>query len=38
MTSRERCRDLISLPEAIRGGASTIVSWVAQTFLQLVLL
>jgi hypothetical protein len=30
--------DLISLPEAIRGGASTIVSWVAQTFLQLVLL
>jgi hypothetical protein len=30
--------DLISLPEAIRGGAATIVSWVAQTFLQLVLL
>jgi hypothetical protein len=30
--------DLISLPEAIRGGASAIVSWVAQTFLQLVLL
>jgi hypothetical protein len=30
--------DLISLPEAIRGGTSTIVSWVAQTFLQLVLL
>lgn len=30
--------DLISLPEAIRGGASTLVSWVAQTFLQLVLL
>jgi hypothetical protein len=30
--------DLISLPEAIRGGASSIVSWVAQTFLQLVLL
>ena len=30
--------DLISLPEAIRGGVSTIVSWVAQTFLQLVLL
>jgi hypothetical protein len=30
--------DLISLPDAIRGGASTIVSWVAQTFLQLVLL
>jgi hypothetical protein len=30
--------DLISLPDAIRGGAPTIVSWVAQTFLQLVLL
>lgn len=30
--------DLISLPAAIRGGASEIVSWVAQTFLQLVLL
>jgi hypothetical protein len=30
--------DLISLPEAIRAGASAIVSWVAQTFLQLVLL
>jgi len=30
--------DLISLPDAIRGGRSTIVSWVAQTFLQLVLL
>ena len=30
--------DLISLPEAIRSGASAIVSWVAQTFLQLVLL
>ncbi|ACU70831.1 hypothetical protein Caci_1911 [Catenulispora acidiphila DSM 44928] len=30
--------DLISLPAAIRGGASTIVAWVAQTFLQLVLL
>jgi len=30
--------DLLSLPEAIRGGVSTIVSWVAQTFLQLVLL
>jgi hypothetical protein len=30
--------DLISLPAAIRGGASTVVSWVAQTFLQLVLL
>jgi hypothetical protein len=30
--------DMISLPDAIRGGASSIVSWVAQTFLQLVLL
>ena len=30
--------DLISLPDAIRGGPSTVVSWVAQTFLQLVLL
>ena len=30
--------DLISLPEAIRGGLATLVSWVAQTFLQLVLL
>jgi len=30
--------DLISLPAAIRGDASAIVSWVAQTFLQLVLL
>ena len=30
--------DLISLPAAIKGGASTLVAWVAQTFLQLVLL
>jgi len=30
--------DLISLPAAIRAGTSAIVSWVAQTFLQLVLL
>jgi hypothetical protein len=30
--------DLISLPDAVRGGAAAIVSWVAQTFLQLVLL
>lgn len=29
---------LISLPEAIRGGTATTVSWIAQTFLQLVLL
>jgi hypothetical protein len=30
--------DLISLPDAIRDGPSAIVTWVAQTFLQLVLL
>ena len=30
--------DLLSLPVEIRGGTATIVSWVAQTFLQLVLL
>jgi hypothetical protein len=30
--------DLISLPEAIRAGTAAFVSWVAQTFLQLVLL
>ena len=29
---------LISLPDAIKGGKATIISWVAQTFLQLVLL
>jgi len=29
---------LISLPSAIRGGTAPLVSWVAQTFLQLVLL
>lgn len=29
---------LISLPEAIRGGTATLVAWIAQTFLQLVLL
>ena len=29
---------LISLPYAIHGGTATLVSWVAQTFLQLVLL
>jgi len=28
----------ISLPAAINGGTATLVSWVAQTFLQLVLL
>lgn len=30
--------DLISLPTAIRTGTAAIVSWIAQTFLQLVLL
>ena len=29
---------LISLPEAIQGGRSTLIPWIAQTFLQLVLL
>jgi len=29
---------LISLPSAIAGGISTLISWIAQTFLQLVLL
>jgi uncharacterized membrane protein len=29
---------LVSLPEAIHGGTATIISWIAQTFLQLVLL
>lgn len=29
---------LISLPAAIRGGIPTTISWIAQTFLQLVLL
>ena len=29
---------LISLPAAIHGGAATLISWIAQTFLQLVLL
>jgi len=30
--------DLFSLPSAIRGGTATLISWIAQTFLQLVLL
>jgi hypothetical protein len=30
--------DLISLPEAVKAGTAAIISWVAQTFLQLVLL
>ena len=29
---------LISLPAAIRGGTATLIGWIAQTFLQLVLL
>jgi hypothetical protein len=29
---------LISLPAAIQGGVATLISWIAQTFLQLVLL
>jgi len=28
----------ISLPAAVRGGTATLISWIAQTFLQLVLL
>jgi len=29
---------LISLPEAVKGGTATLIAWIAQTFLQLVLL
>lgn len=29
---------LISLPQALEGGVATTISWIAQTFLQLVLL
>lgn len=29
---------LVSLPAAIQGGTATLISWIAQTFLQLVLL
>jgi hypothetical protein len=29
---------LISLPDAVRNGRAAIISWIAQTFLQLVLL
>jgi len=29
---------LISLPEALKAGTAAIISWIAQTFLQLVLL
>lgn len=28
----------VSLPDAIKGGAATLIAWIAQTFLQLVLL
>jgi hypothetical protein len=28
----------VSLPDAIKGGTAALVSWIAQTFLQLVLL
>ena len=30
--------DFFSLPAAVRGGSSTLIAWIAQTFLQLVLL
>ena len=29
---------LISFPAAVRGGTATLIAWIAQTFLQLVLL
>ena len=29
---------LVSLPEAIKGGTAALIAWIAQTFLQLVLL
>jgi hypothetical protein len=29
---------LVSLPDAVKGGLATLIAWVAQTFLQLVLL
>src|SRR5437764_15452273 len=32
------CLALVSLPAAIRGGTATLIAWIAQTFLQLVLL
>ncbi|HEY7960229.1 MAG TPA: hypothetical protein VID20_09230, partial [Sphingomicrobium sp.] len=32
------CLALISLPAAIGGGTATLIAWIAQTFLQLVLL
>jgi len=32
------CLALISLPAAVSGGTATLIAWIAQTFLQLVLL
>src|SRR4051812_44583775 len=32
------CLAFVSLPQAIAGGTATLISWIAQTFLQLVLL
>jgi hypothetical protein len=32
------CLALVSLPSAIHGGIATLIAWIAQTFLQLVLL
>lgn len=32
------CLALVSLPAAISNGTSTLIAWIAQTFLQLVLL
>src|SRR5437764_14007624 len=32
------CLALVSLPAAIAGGTATLIAWIAQTFLQLVLL
>ncbi len=29
---------LVSLPDAVKGGTATLIAWIAQTFLQLVLL
>ncbi len=38
MPTRSPLLALISLPEAIQGGVATTITWIAQTFLQLVLL
>ena len=32
------CLALVSLPEAVSAGTSALIAWIAQTFLQLVLL